>query len=136
VGSALAVTLVATGFASHEMLRHLVQGTPVLAAALVAWRWPEFGRWALTPVFLFWLYFSLAIWFFLVGWPSPVTGHFNTAERICAGLLGVFPAIGFSLFFWQRRSVRFWLGLGVAALFGGAQIWAFILSTAPEIANR
>ena len=135
-GGALAATLVAIGLASGEMLRHLVQATPVLIASLVAWRWPAWGRWALAPVFGFWLFVSLAIWFFLLGLSSPVSGHFNLAERTLAGALGVLVLMGFALYPRIRGSVGVWSGLAGAAAFAALQVAAFILSTRPEIATR
>lgn len=131
VAAALAAVVVLMGRGAHEPIRYLVQAIPVMAAALIAWRSPALSRWALAPVLLFWLFVSLAVWFYLLGGPSPVTGHFSFAERLLAGLLGLFAAMGFSLFFWIRSEARIWLGLAVAALFAGAQVWAYLLSSPP-----
>ena len=128
VAGAMALAILAIGY-SGGVAPQAVRAAPVIAAAILAWRSPAFGRWALAPILLIWLFACLAVWFYILGGPTPIRAQPVSTESLLEGVLGVFAVMGFSLFFWIRAETRAWLGLGVAALFGGAQIWALLLTS-------
>jgi len=135
-GAALVLTLVEVGFASGEMIRHAVQASPVVLATLVAWRRPDLGRWALGPIFLFWLLISIGIWMFLLGLPSPLKGTFNLWERVGAAGLGLASLAGVSVYPRVRRLLAWYWGAAVLLVFAGLQFEAFRISTLPAISHR
>jgi len=136
MGVALAVILLGIGLASGEIVRHIVQATPATALTLLAWRWPALARWALAPVFGFWLLIAVCIGLFLAHLPSPLSGTFNPAERTLTGGLALVSLTGFSLFPRIQRPLAWPAGLGVAALGLAAQVAALAISLQPAIAHR
>lgn len=134
-GAALAITLLAIGPASHEMVRHIVQAAPVALATVVAFAWPALGRWALGPCFAVWLGISLGIWLFILGLPSPFEGIYNFAERALAAMLGVVSLAGFALFPRIRRPMNPGVGLLCAVVALAAQMGAIAFSLRPVIAH-
>ncbi len=136
MGAALVATLLGIGLASSEVIRHIVQASPVAALTLVAWRWPAVARWALAPAFGFWLFIATCIGLFLAHLPSPVSGTFNPAERTLTAALAVVAVTGFSPFPRIRRPLAWPVGCGVAALGLALQIGGFAISLQPAIAHR
>jgi hypothetical protein len=82
------------GFASHTILRHVIQTLPCWAAVALGFRRSRVAAWAALPVFLFWLAICGLIWTYLLGISRIVSGHFSPVEIAMTILVGVCTMIG------------------------------------------
>ena len=134
-GAALALAIAAVGPASHEVVRHLIQASPaVLACAIGLWR-PGLLRWALAPIFLFWLLIAVLIWLSLAHIARVVTGTFSPAEIALTVAMAAAALFGLAQFPRRRRRTPVWLGLGVFLLALAIQVGAFAISIQPWVAH-
>jgi hypothetical protein len=136
LGAALAAILLGIGVASGEMIRHIVQATPIGLLTLLALARPAWTRWLLGPIFAFWLLIAICIGLFLAGLPSPIDGTFNPAERSLTLALAVVSLAALAQFPRIRRPWPLWRGAALAAAALTLQIGALALSLLPGIAHR
>ena len=92
VGLGLALLLV--GVVSGTLLRHVVQVTPIVIAAALVVRRPEWGAYASFPIFLFWLFIVVLIWLFLLGLSRIASGRYTPIEVVSTFLLAAFTIVG------------------------------------------
>ena len=152
----LIVALLIVGSASSGILRHLVQTAPSWVAVYLGFQRRPTAKLAALPTFLFWLSIVSMIWLFLLGYPSPVRGHFSPIEiamTVIVGIASVFgiarsvgsaglaiygkgPA-GLANYGFNARSGLPWYSAG--AIFLGVlalQLLAFRISLIPGISNH
>jgi hypothetical protein len=92
----LIVGLLAIGVVSGTPVRHIIQVLPAtFALSLVIKRVP-WAFYAALPVFVFWLLIMLAIWLFLLGLATIVTGHFSSVEIALTFVVGASCLCGLS----------------------------------------
>jgi hypothetical protein len=90
----LIVALLAVGVVSHLLVRHVIQVTPAVIAAVFVARAGRAARYAALPIFVFWLLIMTAIWLFLLGIARVVTGTFTPAETALTVAIGIFSLWG------------------------------------------
>jgi hypothetical protein len=134
---AVILALVAgVGLASGLVIRHVVQTAPMWLGVLIGFRGSPAVKWLALPMFLFWLLLMALIWLFLLGLPSPLSGHFSPTEIAMTIVVGAASLVGI----WA--AVRVSPGMSIAAgaaLFLGAatlQVICFRVSLLPAIAHR
>jgi hypothetical protein len=124
------------GFASHTILRHVIQTLPCCVAAALGFRRSRVVGWVALPVFLFWLAIVVLIWLFLLGISRVVTGHFSAIEVAMTIVVGISTLAGIAAF------ARFKSGLSAAAAGGLFLLMAifqwvcFRISILPALARR
>jgi len=134
----IALSLLAVGFVSGTILRHIIQVLPAITAAALVIRAPATGRAAALAIFVMWLAIMILIWLFLLGIAQVVSGRFTPVEIMLTILIGVFCSFGVS------ASVRGTVagGRGIALRIAAfvialiAQIAAMWLSFQPWVARR
>jgi hypothetical protein len=134
-GCALAIAILAVGPASHEVVRHVIQATPLMLFCVVAVRRPPVLRWLLGPVMLFWLLIAVLIWLFLLHVARVITGTFNPIEIAMTIVMGLASVLGLANFARVRRRFPLLAGLGLAALSFALQVGAFAVSIQPWVAH-
>ncbi|HZQ20369.1 MAG TPA: hypothetical protein VFA90_16870 [Terriglobales bacterium] len=138
-GCALAViaALVAgVGFASHLVLRHIVQTLPLWFGVLLGIRRSRSAAWVSLPCFLFWLALMIMIWLYLLGMPSIVSGHFSPLEIAMTIIVGAASVIGIVAFVCLKSFLSGAKVIGIFIVFAIAQVLCFRLSFLPAIAHR
>ncbi|HEY3769133.1 MAG TPA: hypothetical protein VGN44_10715 [Candidatus Angelobacter sp.] len=124
------------GFASHTILRHVIQTLPCWAVIALGFRGSRVTAWAALPVFLFWLVICGLIWSYLLGISHIVSGHFSPVETAMTIIVGVCAMIGIASF------ARFKSGLpaesaGILFLLMAIFQWVcFRVSILPAISGR
>jgi hypothetical protein len=136
LGATLVLALLEIGFASGEMVRHMVQATPVAAMTLVAaWGRPAWTRWLLGPPMAFWLLIAICIGLFLAHLPSPIRGAFNPGERAGTAAMAAIGITGFALFPRIKQPFPLWAGALMALASLALQLGAMVLSVQKAIAH-
>jgi hypothetical protein len=141
--------LLVVGVVSGTPVRHAIQVTPVLAAALAVTLRQRWGRFAAAPIFALWLFIMVLIWLFLLGIARVVSGHFTPIEIALTCVIGAACVIGLGAVARnasagssavarsakaERSSV--WRAVAVFLLFGAFQVAAIWLSLQPAFARR
>jgi hypothetical protein len=128
--------VVGVGLASGLVIRHVVQTAPVWLGVVIGFRGSPAVKWMALPMFLFWLLLMALIWLFLLGLPSPLSGHFSPIEIAMTIIVGAASLVGI----WAALRVSPGMSIAAgAALFVGAatlQVICFRLSLLPAIAQR
>ncbi len=128
--------VVGVGLASGLVIRHVVQTAPMWLGVVIGFRGSAAVKWMALPMFIFWLLLMALIWLFLLGLPSPLSGHFNAIEIAMTIVVGTASLVGI----WAALRVSPGMSIATgAALFVGAatlQAICFRVSLLPAIAHR
>ena len=128
--------VVGVGLASGLVIRHVVQTVPMWLGVVIGFRGSPAVKWLGLPLFIFWLLLMALIWLFLLGLPSPLSGHFSPVEIAMTIVVGAASVAGI------RAALRISPAMSIAAgaaLFVGAatlQAICFRVSLLPAIAHR
>ena len=130
--------LLLVGAVSHLVIRHIIPVTPAAIAAVFVARGGRDGRaarYAALPVFLIWLQIMAAIWLYLLGIATILTGHFSTAETVLTVVIGLSCVWGIGTVLRHPRApalpaIIYFVVFAVLQLAG---IW---LSFRPAVARR
>lgn len=130
--------LLLVGAVSHLVIRHIIQVTPAAIAAVFVARGGRDGRaarYAALPVFVIWLLIMTAIWLYLLGIATFLTGHFSSAETVLTVVIGLFCVFGIGAVLRHPRApalpaIVYFVAFAVLQWAG---IW---LSLRPEVARR
>jgi hypothetical protein len=98
LGIILALVL-GVGLASHLVLRHLVQTSPLWICVVLGFRHSRATYWVGLPLFLFWLILMGVIWTYLLGISHLVTGHFSPIEIVMTLVVGRLPSSEWGVLF-------------------------------------
>ena len=134
VGLVLALLLV--GVVSGTVLRHVVQVTPIVMAAALLVRRPEWGAYAAFPIFIFWLFIVALIWLFLLGVSRLASGRYTPIEIASTFLMAAFAIVGLTGGVSVGKPLRLRRRISTVALFAVVQVAAMWLSLLPAIANK
>jgi hypothetical protein len=91
--------LYVVGFVVHEIVRHVIQTSPIWIAVIMGLRGQGLVKWVAIPFLFFWGAISVLIWLFLLGWAHIVGGTYSPPEiamtivMAAAGALGLFTAL-------------------------------------------
>ena len=132
----LGVALLLVGVVSGTVLRHVVQVTPIVMAAVLLVRRPEWGAYASFPIFLFWLFIVGLIWLFLLGLSRLASGHYTPIEVASTVLMAGFAVAGLAKVASVGNPLRLPGRVFTVALFAVVQVAAMWLSLLRPIANR
>jgi hypothetical protein len=135
LGIILALVL-GVGLASHLVLRHLVQTSPLWICVVLGFRHSRATYWVGLPLFLFWLILMGLIWTYLFGISHLVTGHFSPIEIVMTLVVGASSIVGMGSIVRSKFSFS---PSGAAALFvimAIFQLLCFRLSLLPSIAHH
>jgi hypothetical protein len=128
--------VIGVGLASGLVIRHVVQTAPMLLSIVIGFRGSPAVKWMALPMFLFWLLLMALIWLFLLGLPSPLSGHFSPIEITMTIVVGAASLVGI----WAALRISSGVSIAaVAALLVGAatlQVICFRVSLLPGIAHR
>src|SRR6266404_6903005 len=106
--------LYVVAWVSKTELRHLVQTLPLWLGILLALGRVRAARWAVMPIFLFWLTAMMFIWLFLLGWSRVLSGHFSPVEIAMTFIIGTSALIGLLFSMKGKRQVT---PLGASCVF-------------------
>ncbi len=132
----VAASLVVVGLVSGTPIRHLIQISPIVAAAVCVTRPLAWAKDTALAILAFWLIIMLFIWSFLLGLPSPTSGTFSPIEIALTIIIGFACVAGIAAW-WRTPSVAAVL-VRIAA-FGAAfalEIAAMWLSLKPAFEHR
>ena len=132
----LAVALLVVGFVSGTFLRHAVQILPIIVAAGVLMRRPDWGAYAAAPIFLFWIFIVLLIWRFLLGLSQIASGHYTAIEIVSTVFMAGFSVAGIAKSIQLGETLRPTGRALAVSLFGVLQVAAMWVSFLKPIANR
>jgi len=82
------VSLLIVGLVSGTALRHIIQVVPAGLAAVAVIRQDAWARYAVLPIFGFWLLIMVLIWLFLFGVAKLFSGHFTPIEIVLTIIIG------------------------------------------------
>ena len=132
----LGVALLLVGIVSGTVLRHVVQVAPIVMAAVLLVRRPEWGTYASFPIFLFWLFIVVLIWLFLLGLSRLASGRYTPIEIGSTFLMAAFAIVGLTGVVSVGKPLRLRGAISTVALFAVVQVAAMWLSLLRPIANR
>jgi hypothetical protein len=131
----LVIALLLVGVVSHTPLRHAMQVTPaVIAAVLVAMR-ARASRYAALPIFVIWLFLMTLIWLFLLGITRIITGTFTTAETVLTLVIG-FSSLWGTVAVLRRPRANLLPAVLFFVVFTALQFAAVWMSLRPAFARR
>jgi len=131
----LAVALLVVGFVSGTSLRHVVQILPIIVAAGVLMRRPDWGAYAAAPIFLFWIFIVVLIWLFLLGLSQIASGHYTVTEILSTVFMAGFSVTGIVKSIQLGKTLRPTGRVLAVSLFGVLQVAAMWVSFLKPIAN-
>jgi len=89
------VLLAIVGIEAHQIVRHIVQVTPIVAALVAVRRHKPWGLYAALPVHAIWLLLMVFIWLLVLGIAQIfVQGNFTPIEVVITVLIGVASLTG------------------------------------------
>ncbi len=135
-GLCLIAALYVVGFASHTIVRHIVQTIPVWIAVVLGIRHSRWSKWTSLPCFGIWLFLMLVIWSFLLGWAHVISGHFSATEIAMTVLIGISCLVGIITALKMKTGSRPMFASVVFLGFLLLQIAALRISFLPAIASR
>jgi hypothetical protein len=137
-GCCLAViaALLVVGTASHEVLRHFLQTSPLWIAIVLGIRRSAAAKWAALPCLFFWLFVMIVIWLFLLGWTRIITGTFSPIEIAMTLVVGAASLVGIWIALTIRSRIRPSWAAVTFLLVAVLQFAALRLSLLPSIAHR
>ncbi len=124
------------GFASHLVLRHLVQTLPFWIAVVLGVRSSRATGWVALPLFLFWLILMAVIWLYLLGIAHLISGHFSPTEVAMTILVGAASLAGIGLFTRFKSHISSARAVITFVVIAALQYACFVLSFLPAIAHR
>lgn len=130
----LIVSLLLVGYVSGTLIRHLIQITPAVLALVLVIRRVQWAEYAALSVLVFWFLLVIAIWLFLLGIASIVSGTFAPVEIVLTLTIGACSLWGIVGVLRARRA-------GIVArvtaflLFAALQIGALWVSLRPAVAH-
>jgi hypothetical protein len=130
------VALLVVGAASHGVIRHIVQTSPLWISIVLGIRRSGWIKWAAPPCFVFWLILMILIWLFLLGWARIVSGTFSSTEIAMTLIVGLASVVGIVRALSLRAGVGAWSAIATVLLVAVLQVTAFRLSLLPAIAHR
>jgi hypothetical protein len=133
---AMMAALLVVGAVSHIMVRHVVQTSALWIAIVLGVRNSKLAKWAALPCFLFWLVLMGAIWSFLLGWTSFLSGTFSPTEIAMTIIVGAASLGGAIWAVSMKSGVRALRATAAAVVVLILQVAVFRLSMLPEIARR
>ena len=133
---AVLIALYVVGAVSHGSLRHEVQTLPLWIPIVLGFRGRDIAKWWAMPCLPFWLGIMAMIWAFLLGWPSPFSGHFSAVEVAMTIVVGVASAVGIWAGFRWHAKVGWPAGVSAVVLATVFQVAALRVSFLPNIADR
>jgi hypothetical protein len=132
----VATALLVVGIVSGTFLRHVVQILPIIAAAGVLARRPDWGAYAAVPIFIFWILIVALIWLFLLGLSRIANGHYTPIEILLTLIMAGFSIAGLVTSLRLGTSQRLVIRMLAFTLFGVLQIVAMRVSLLEPIATR
>jgi hypothetical protein len=138
VGCCVAVmaALLVVGVVSHIVVRHVVQTSALWIAIVLGIRNSKLAKWAALPCFVFWLVLMAAIWSFLLGWTTFLSGTFSPTEIAMTIIVGVASLGGTIRALSMKSGVRAVRVTATILAVLIVQVAVFRLSMFPEIAGR
>ena len=132
----LVASLLLVGVVSGTLIRHVVQVLPILAAAVVVMRRPDWGAYAAVPIFLFWLFIVVLIWLFLLGISRLANGQYTAIEIVCTMFMAAFAAVGVGAS--PRLGMKLRMGgrIATVVVFAMLQVAAMWASFLKPVVNR
>ncbi len=130
------MALLIVGVVSGTFLRHVVQILPIIAAAGVLARRPDWGAYAAVPIFIFWMAIVVLIWLFLLGLSRIANGHYTAIEIVLTLIMAGFSIAGLVTSLRLGQSQRAVIRMLAFTVFGLLQIIAMRISFLEPIANR
>lgn len=134
IGVAIALLLV--GVMSGTFLRHIAQILPIILAAGVLTRRPDWGAYAALPIFLFWIFIVMLIWLFLLGVTRVASGHYTVVEVVSTVFIAGFSGVGVVRSIPIGRPLRTIGRVLAVILFGVLQVAAMWVSLLKPTVNR
>lgn len=132
----LAIALLVVGLVSGTFLRHVVQTLPIIAAAGVLARRPDWGAYAAVPIFVFWILIVVLIWLFLLGLSRIANGHYTAIEIVLTVFMAGFSVAGVVKSIPLGKALRPIVRVLAVILFGVLQGGAMWVSFLKPIADR
>lgn len=138
IGCCIAViaALLVVGAASSEVIRHIVQTSPLCIVIVLGVRRSVWSKWAALPCFGFWFLLMTAIWLFLLGWARVVTGTFSPTEIAMTVIVGLASLVGIIGALGMRSGVRPSSATATVLVVAALQLAAVRLSLLPAIAHH
>lgn len=121
---------------SGEVIRHVVQTSPLWIVVVLGVRRSGLSKWAALPCFVFWLLLMTAIWLFLLGWARIVTGTFSRTEIAMTVIVGLASLVGIARALGMRSGVHALSATGTMLVVTVLQLAAVRISLLPAIAHR
>lgn len=134
IGLALALLLV--GVVSGTVLRHIVQIVPIIVGLGVLARRPDWGAYAVLPIFIFWAFIVVLIWLFLLGLSRIANGHYTPIEVVSTFVMIGCSLVGVATSIQLGRPVPVMKRLSMFLLFAVMQLIVMWVSFLRPIANR
>jgi hypothetical protein len=122
------VALLLVGLVSGTLISHALQVLPILLASVVVVLRPDWSKFAVIPIFAFWLFIMLLIWLYLLGIARVVTGHFTPAEVSLTVVIGLACVVGLGASARSTTHANRRVGLAAVLLFTVLQVGAMWLS--------
>jgi hypothetical protein len=129
------LALLSIGLVSNSILRHSIQTLPVVASAVIAWRFRRWAPYSALPILIFWMFIVALIWLFLLNIADVVTGEFSVAEIALTIVIGVAAIVG------SLAALRVWTVNALATVvvfvcFLALQVIAMWVSLQPFAADQ
>lgn len=128
--------VIGVGFASHTILRHVVQTLPCWVVFVLGLRRSRATSWVALPVFLFWLAIVVLIWLYLLGIARIVSGHFAPAEIAMTILVGMAAMLGIAQIIRFKSNLSPWNAMLLLIVTAATQWACFLISLNPAFAHR
>src|SRR5580698_3924176 len=133
---AIIVALLVVGAVSHIVVRHVVQTSVLWIAIGLGVRNSKLTKWAALPCFVFWLVLMAAVWSFLLGWTTFLSGTFSPTEIAMTIIVGAASLVGMIRAVSMKSGVRAVRVTATVLVVLILQVAAFRLSMLPQIARR
>jgi hypothetical protein len=123
------VLLAIVGIEAHQIVRHLLQVTPIVAALVVVRRRKPWGLYAALPVHAIWLTLMTFIWLLVLGIAQIfVQGIFTPIEVVITVLIGAASVTGIVMVLRTPTRATLLERTGAFLLFGVLQAGCVVLS--------
>jgi hypothetical protein len=133
---AIMAALLVVGAVSHIVVRHVVQTSALWIAIVLGVRNSKLTKWAALPCFVFWLLLMAAIWSFLLGWTSFLSGTFSPAEIAMTIIVGAASLAGIIRAAYTKSGVRAGWVTATISVVSILQVAVFRLSMVSQVVRR
>lgn len=133
---AMIIGLWIVGVASGEILRHLIQTSPIWIGVVLGFRNSQWTKSAALPFFIFWFAIMTLIWLFLLGWSRIVRGHYSPTEIAMTIVIGAAALVGIIFCARMKTPIKFIQAAAVFVLTALAQYVAMYVSLLPQFRSR